>query len=256
MGEFESALFEFERAERLLVKIDNNTRSLHSVWGYWYCDVLLDLGQFETVELRARQALEYAPQELSSGMGLLLDTAVAFLSLSRCRTIPAWTSGYGTTEAMLFVEQSLDGINRVDHRWMLPQVLLARAEIHLQGENLDSAHQDLDTTEGIVESGGLNLYSVDVLLLRAHIFLREGNPTGARDCLGRAAKSAAAMKYHRQDAPTRLLMAEACAAQAEEGAARSHRSEARATIRRQKCQRWSSFADRLGQIVNGGALGA
>ena len=53
----------FKEAERLQAEWQPEYPRLYSLWGYLYCDLLLDLGRHAEVRDRAAQTLEWALEE-------------------------------------------------------------------------------------------------------------------------------------------------------------------------------------------------
>jgi tetratricopeptide (TPR) repeat protein len=145
-GDLAGAMHLFAEAERLLMKAQQAIPILCSVWGYYYCDLLLDQGHSAEVLRRASQAITVAEQN-----GDLLSIGLDHLSLGRSH-LP------GSIEADHHLDQAIDFLRRAGQLDSLPLGLLARGTPH-----------DLDEVFRIASRSGMRLFLADYHLARGNL---------------------------------------------------------------------------------------
>lgn len=169
---------------------------LYSLWGFRYCDFLLDQGKYQEVQSRAGQTLEWAKQ-----YGLdLLTIALDNLPLGRAYLMQAQAEGTKDySQAVTHLDRAVDGLRQAGQQDQLPRGLLARAELHRVMGALDKARRDLDEAYSIAARGGMRLYEADCHLEYARFFLVSGEKDKAREHLDIAKKMIEEIGYHRRD---------------------------------------------------------
>jgi tetratricopeptide (TPR) repeat protein len=169
-GDANEALRLFAEAERLQAERQPEYPILYSLWGYRYCDLLLDQGQAAEVLRRASQTLLIAERNR-----WLLDIGLDHLSLGRAH--PA-----GSAEAIHHLDQAVDFLRRAGTLHRLPLALLARGTPH-----------DLEEVFRIATRSGMRLYLADYHLTKGNLAEAEAliNATG----------------YHRRDRELAALRA-------------------------------------------------
>jgi len=197
-GTLEAATALFEEAEGMQTERQPTLPRLYSIQGYNYCDLLLTLGQAETVRGRALQFFEWRVSGDS-----LLDIALDHLSLGRAaQALGDWD------EAHTRLGQAVDGLReagQIDH---LPCGLLARAAFFRETEAYVLARKDLDEVERIAARSGMRLFQCDAHLEYARLEIEEGQRGKAREHLERAAKLVEDCGYHRRDGEVAALKEE------------------------------------------------
>jgi tetratricopeptide (TPR) repeat protein len=175
-GDFIGAVRLFAEAERLQAERQPEYPILHSAQGHRYCVLLLGQGQTAEVLLRASQTLLLAEQN-----GWLLDIGLDHLSLGLAR--PS-----GSAEASHYLDQAVDFLRRAGQIDYLPLGLLARG-----------TPRDLDEVFRIATRSGMRLHLTDYHLASAHLALRNGDRTQAREHFAKAEALIQETGYHRRD---------------------------------------------------------
>jgi hypothetical protein len=117
---------------------------LDGIAGYFYCDLLLDLGQTVEVLRRASGSLRR-----TMGKGSLLSIGVDHLSLGRAYPV-------GSVEAAHHLDQAVDFLRRAGQLDDLPRAVLARG-----------TRRDLEEVFRIATRSGMRLYLADYHLAKA-----------------------------------------------------------------------------------------
>ncbi len=167
----------------------------YSLWGFRYCDLLLDQGQDADVRERAAQTLAWVGAQY-----WLLDIALDHLSLGRAHLLAVQCGPSGDlAQAASHLAASVDGFRRYGDQSYLPLGLLARAALHTHTRAFALARKDLDEAFSLATRCGLRLHETDAHLGYARLALAEGSPTSARPHLARARTLIDGTGYHRRD---------------------------------------------------------
>jgi len=179
---------------------------LYSIIGFFYCDLLLNQGEFEEVQSCASQALNLANQQ-----GFLLDIALDHLSLGRAHllqaqqeetsdpSVPSAALRTSFTQAAAHLDQAVDGLRKAGTQHHVPSGLLARGELYRFMKDFKKAQHDLDEAITIATRGGMRLHEADCHLEYARLYLAMGEKEKARESLVKAKEMIEAMGYHRRD---------------------------------------------------------
>ncbi|MDQ3009302.1 MAG: toll/interleukin-1 receptor domain-containing protein [Acidobacteriota bacterium] len=185
----------FCEAEALQKQYQSFYPLLHSVRGFWYCDLLLRQRKFKEVRDRAMQALVWANQQ-----GSLLTIAMEHLSMGRACLLQMQQHGAGTyAEAVGFVQGAVNGLRQADDMSHLPRGLLARAELRRVTGEYQRAHADLDEAMRIAERSQMRLHLTDCHLERARLCLAQGDRDKASNHWATAKAMIEQIGYHRRD---------------------------------------------------------
>ncbi|NUM77983.1 hypothetical protein HUU40_26780, partial [candidate division KSB1 bacterium] len=173
-GELTQAQQLFREAEAMQKKRQPEYPYLYSLRGFLFCDLLLSQGQYQEVQKRARQTLEWAIQNNLS----LLTRALDKLSLGRAFLLLALSEVEGqalaeTTaralgapgqyfdQAREYLLQAVAGLREAGQQDDLPRGLLARAAFHRVQNEFALASTDLEEAREIAERGGMKLLLAD-----------------------------------------------------------------------------------------------
>jgi tetratricopeptide (TPR) repeat protein len=194
LGRTAEAAATFQQAEEM--QQNDSTRSfLHSVQGFWYCELLLDLGHIQEVKDRATQALEVAKRN-----NWLLDIALDNLSMGRALLLEAQQGVAGEiAKAAEFLHHAVDGLRKAGQMDELPRGLLARASLHRVNDDYRESEHDLGDALRIATRGGMDLHLADCHLESARLHLAQGNQFKAREHWTAAKTMIDRMSYHRRD---------------------------------------------------------
>jgi tetratricopeptide (TPR) repeat protein len=143
-GDLANALRWFQEGEQMLAKVRPHQPLLDSLWGFRYCDLLLDQGQPAEV-LRRTAAILKIHDEQEDPISIGLD----HLSLGRAHPLGSLDSRHLLDQAVAFLRRS----GRLD---ILPLALLARATAH-----------DLEEAFRIATRSGMRLHLADYHLIQA-----------------------------------------------------------------------------------------
>jgi tetratricopeptide (TPR) repeat protein len=205
MGLRDEAAAQLEEAERMQKESQPAYPLLSSLWGFRYCDLLLDQGREAEVPERAAQTLEIATHN-----HCLLDIALDHLSLGRVHLRAAQRGAAANhAQATSHIHQALDGLRHAGQQGHLPLGLLARAALHTHTRDFAAARHDLEETLSLATRCGLRLHEADAHLGYARLALAEGHPAPAREHLAKARNIITATGYHRRDGELAALEAEA-----------------------------------------------
>jgi tetratricopeptide (TPR) repeat protein len=202
MGSWEDATAQFEEAERMQKKErDPAIPMLCQLWGFRYCDTLLDLGRDEEVLNRSVQTLEWGKSWYP-----VLDFALDHVSVGRAHLLAAQRRATGDlSQAASHLWQAVDNFRRAGYQEHIPLGLLARAALHTHTRTFPAARRDLDEALTLATRCGFRLHEADAHLGHARLALAEGNPLVAREHLARATKIVEATGYHRRDSELAVL---------------------------------------------------
>jgi tetratricopeptide (TPR) repeat protein len=189
------AAAQYEEAERMQKEWQPAHPVLYSIYGFRYCDLLLDQGRDADVRERAVQTLGWIEAE-----HWLLDIALEHLSLGRAHLLAALRDATGTlAEAASHLRQAVDGFRHAGYQDYLSLGLLARAALHTHTGAFPAARRDLDEALTLATRCGFRLHETDAHLGLARLSLAEGAPSDAREHLARARTLIDATGYHRRD---------------------------------------------------------
>jgi tetratricopeptide (TPR) repeat protein len=201
-GRLTEAAAEFQIAETLQQANQPQFPLLYSLPGFRYCELMLSQRQFQNVQTRAAQTLEWSKKYLG-----LLDKAFDQLALGRAHLGLA-QQGNGTAqgESALYLVQSagwlhraVDGLRQAGHQQYLPLGLLARAAWARMTQDYDRAHRDLAEARSIATRGEMRLHLTDYHLEAARLALAQHDPATAREHWLHAQTLINETGYHRRD---------------------------------------------------------
>ncbi len=186
----------FREAERRQKELQPQLPFLYSLWGYQYCDLLLEKGKYQEVQDRAAQTLQWIKQY----SGDLLSIALDLLSLGRAYLLQAQEEKPDDyTQATDYINQAVDGLRQAGTLHRLPCGLLARAELHRIKEEFSQARVDLDEALSIAMRGKMGLHQADCYLGYARLFIVQGKKEKAREIWANAKEMIERRGYHRRD---------------------------------------------------------
>ncbi len=195
-GRLEEAEHLFREAEEMQKATQPQFPLLYTLSGFLYCDLLLGQGEYQEVQSRAGQTLEWAKQY---DLGLL-SIALDHLSLGRAHLLQAQQEGsHDFTQAVAHLERAVDGLRQAGQQDDLPRGLLARAELRRVMGSLARARGDLEEALSIATRGGMGLHQADCHLEYARLHLAYGEKEEVRESLAKARGMIEEMGYHRRD---------------------------------------------------------
>lgn len=167
--------------------------------GYWYSDLLLDMGREYDVERRV---------SLAAPTGVLLDDALYELTLGRLGLAhePSRISAAGEIEARL--NAAVDLLRRAGRLDYLPRALLARAEMRRRAQLFDDAETDLKEVYRLSTRARMRLYEVEFWLENARLYRDRGKAPVANAHLAQARDLVEAVGYDRRRAVVNGLQRE------------------------------------------------
>jgi len=187
----------FAEAEAMHQERQPQHRFLYSVWGYWYCDLLLGQGKWEEVLERAKTTLQWANQH---NLGLL-SIALDHLSIARAHASAAAQSKADPAHrdaAEQHFNHAVEGLRKSGSTDDIPKGLLARAHWRLQTRRPAAALEDLEEVYEIAESGSMGLYLVDWHLAMSRLRRMEGDDAAAAQHKAEALKRVRETGYLRR----------------------------------------------------------
>jgi tetratricopeptide (TPR) repeat protein len=189
----------FREAERLQAEVQPGSARLYSVYGYRYCDLLLDFGRHAEVRDRAGYALQLSTGFVGRGLSLW-DIALDHLSLGRAKLMAYEAKQSGAlTEVKEHLNQAVDGFRKAGVQEFIPCGLLARVAYFQVTKQYDYARRDLAEVMRIATRSSMLLFECDAHLEYARLELAQSNREAARSHLARAEELVAATGYHRRD---------------------------------------------------------
>ncbi len=198
MGRTVDAKKEFEEAERL------QTQLLYSHQGFWYCDLLLDLGEVDEVLRRATRTLKKAKEDSTSR-----DEFLDQVSLGRAHLLVAQRGGGGDlAEASGHLDDAVEGLRNFHGQDYLPFSLLARAALRTFKRDLAGALDDLEQACALAVRCGFRLHEADAHLGYARTFMAQGIAASAVPHIVRAKELIKTTGYRRRLQPLTDLEAE------------------------------------------------
>jgi tetratricopeptide (TPR) repeat protein len=183
-GEIAEASRLFVEAEKLEAEFFPSYPILDSVSGYFYCDLLLDLGQRAEVVRRAAQCLVTA-----EGSSDLISLGLAHLTLGCAQPLESSETDH-TSRAVDFL-RSAGALNH------LPRGLLARGRA-----------RDLDEVFRIATRSGMRLFLADYYIASTRLALTRNASAEARVHFARAEAIVRDIGYRRRDSALEKLRSE------------------------------------------------
>jgi tetratricopeptide (TPR) repeat protein len=194
-GRLTEAAVEFNAAEAMQQDEEPEFPLLYSISGFGYCELLLSLGQFQEVQIRAAQLLKD-----EESVDYPLNIALYKLVLGRAWLLQFRQAGAGDYgQVAEFLHQAVDGLRQAGRIDDLPRGLLARAEWRRLAGAYPLAQADLAEAQRIAERGEMGLHLCDCHLEWARLWLAQGDPTRAREHWATAKAMVERMGYHRRD---------------------------------------------------------
>jgi len=183
---------------------------LYSLQGFWFCDLLLSQGQYQEVQKRANQTLEWVTQQ-----NWLLDIALDKLSLGRAFLLQAQTE---TTDPLLcassfnqardYLHQAVADLREASSQDYLPLGLLARAACNRAQNEFALASADLEEAREIAERGEMKLFLADYHLEACKLQVASGKRQEAKENLAIAKEMIEKMGYGRRKPEVEALRRE------------------------------------------------
>lgn len=200
-GDVSDAEKTFREAERMQEEIERESPILYSLWGFQFCDLLLDLGAYADVAGRATRGLRLAIQH-----GDLLSMGLDHISLGRAALMRVQEEGgadFGEAESQL--HQAVDGLRAAGMQDRLPRGFLARAELYRVTKDFPKARHDLDEAMKIATRSEMKLFEADAHLEYARLHLAMGDKDQGRASLAAGRKLVEDTGYHRRDGAVKKI---------------------------------------------------
>jgi hypothetical protein len=151
----------FIDAETMQKKLLTRHTYLHSVPGFYYCDLLLSKRKYQGVLERARTTIQYEKE----GWYSLLDIALDNLTIGKAlmqHTVEGQAPDFA--EAGDFINQAVDGLREAGVQDYVARGLFARAILFRHLNEFLNSWGDLDEAREIADYGGMRLHLVDYFL--------------------------------------------------------------------------------------------
>jgi tetratricopeptide (TPR) repeat protein len=177
---------------------------LYAGAGFWYCDLLLDLGKYQDVQIRASQTLAWATE-----FGNLLDIANDNVSLGRAYLLQALRDSRTISkEAASLLERAVEILRRAGLLDRLVGGLLVRSFLYRINGEFNSARADLDEASRLALRGSMGLHKADCHLEYARLYLAQNEQEKARGRWATAKGMIERMGYHRRDKDVKEIEAQ------------------------------------------------
>ncbi|MCG3117906.1 MAG: hypothetical protein ALAOOOJD_00018 [bacterium] len=226
-GELTEAHQLFREAEAMQQQSQPEYTYLYSLQGFRFCDLLLSQGQYQEVQKRARQTLEWAKKYLG-----LLDVALDKLSLGRAFLLQALNDVKGLvlsavegqardeslSEAEGYLQQAVAGMRESGEQIWLCRSLLERAAFYRTQNEFAPAWVDLEEAREIAERGEMKLFLADYHL------------EACRLCLAQHAANAPSVETFRRNVSTAAISTPAGSTNDHLSNARQHLADANEMI--------------------------
>ena len=200
-GDLKSADMAFCEAEKIIRKLGYSY--LFAVWGYQFCDLLLDLRKYKDVIERAEGTINSARKS-----GGIFDVAIEYLSLGKAYMMEAIEEkGRDFGRAREYLEGAVEGMREARQQHYLPIGLLARAALSRVEGKYKDAWRDLEEAKEIAERGEMRLHLADCALEAARLHLAEGQKDDARAELEKGKGLVEETGYGRRDKEVQELLA-------------------------------------------------
>lgn len=163
----------FREAETMRKKRLPEYPYLFSLSGFYFCDLLLSMGNDQAVLERARMTIKIAEENhwlLDIGLdNLSIGKALLLQLLDTHSSDPSISLRAGFTEASENLNQAVDGLREAGTQHHLPLGLLARATLFRHQKAFPKAWADLTEAHEIVTFGQMRLHLTDYHLEAARL---------------------------------------------------------------------------------------
>jgi tetratricopeptide (TPR) repeat protein len=194
-GRLEESKACFLAAEQIQQEQESHSLFLYSFRGFWYCDLLLDQGNYLEAITRAEQTLKRAREH-----GTLIDMAEDHLSLGRAYLLQAEEEHTGNYErASTHMTEAVDGLRQAHYQDHLISGLLARSKLRRVEGALEQAETDLKQAMSIAERSKMLPLLADCYLEYARLYLAQGQREKAGQSLATAKSKIKTIGYYRRD---------------------------------------------------------
>lgn len=185
----------FQQAEKIQRQIQPEYPLLYSLGGFWYCQLLLSLGQYREVQERTAETIEIVRKE-----HWLIFIALDHLSLGQACLMQVLTEGSPDfTLATIQLDQAVMALRQAGREDFVVLGLLARAGLYRVREDCPHAHRDLQEAMARAKRGGMALCQADAHLEYARLYIAQGQPEEARSHFTTARQIITDISYHRRD---------------------------------------------------------
>ena len=190
----------FEKAEALAAHANAETRFLHALRGFHYCDLLLELGKFEEVLTRASYILE-----VDGRLKLTHGTGLAHLAIARAQFGLSGRGGLDAGNVERSLQLSIKQLKDAGHEELVVRALLTITDLRRSFGELDLAQEALDEALAGAARGQMKLYIADAHLQNAFLLLDRGDTARARGACKKARLLVEQMGYLRRMPSIRAL---------------------------------------------------
>ncbi|MBC8031971.1 MAG: DUF4062 domain-containing protein [Pyrinomonadaceae bacterium] len=202
----------FQEVEKAQEKLHPEFELLHAFSGFQYCDLLLDQGKYQEVQVRSRKTIK-----LVASRGYLADIARDHLSMGRAYLLQARREhSRNFAKATDYLRLAVDGLREAGTLHHLPLGLLAHAELCRVTDDFARAQEDLNEATNIAIRGSMGLYEADCHLEYAWLYLamsgaenkapiKQENREKALEHWDTAREMIERMGYHRRDQEVREI---------------------------------------------------
>jgi len=190
-GKLEEAQDIFQAAEDIQTEDKRQPKWLYAAQSFRYCDLLLSQQNYQEVKKRALYALGKAEQ---SSKKRPLEIAWHNINLGR-----AFHLAEEYEQSLLYLNTAVTNLEIAKRLDTLPVVLIARAALNRDLNNLNEAYADIDHAIKIAERGQMKLHIADCYLEYARLHLARGEKEKFLQNLQNAKKMIIEMNYHRRD---------------------------------------------------------
>jgi tetratricopeptide (TPR) repeat protein len=175
-GQSQAAAHWFAEAEAMQQQRQPEYPFLYSGYGFQYCELLLEAGNWEAVLERASESLK-----ITLSHNHLLSIALDHLSHARAHIVATQTQtdpSHGQ-QAESYLNMAVEGLRKAGNMGYIPRGLLDRANWRIQTQRFTEARTDLEEVYEIAESGRMALHLVDYHLAMARLCRAEGQVEAA-----------------------------------------------------------------------------
>ncbi|MBN2593490.1 MAG: hypothetical protein JXA81_08285 [Sedimentisphaerales bacterium] len=180
----------FEEAEALLREYDPDHPYLYPLWGYWFCDLMLEEKRYDEVLNRAEKLKNWAGKGLLMNFGLL-DEVWGDLLIGRVNLLRGLL-----TAAAEPMDEAIRELKTAGYQDDLPIGLLARARLRILSGDHSGAQDDLKEVLVLAEFGDMRLYQSEAELLFAWLALKKGEKSQLLEHLNHAVALVNKTGYH------------------------------------------------------------
>jgi len=234
-GRIALASQDYIEAEQRQRQVGGQPEILHSLRGYQYCSLLLDLGQLDNVQKRASILLEAAgPRKRDVALAQLAAGRRLHAAMACAADLGNATDG--ADRAGQCLDEAVVGLQAAGQQDHVPRGLLARAAFHRDFGDRDQAERDLHEALELSTRIGLRLHETDARFLEGHMALDLDPPDieTAQHSLSRADELVQETGYHLRDADLLILEGRLLAKQGDKDAGRAKLQQAITTARREE----------------------